>query len=248
MSALTVQRICKNTILGSRLGKQETDSIASQVLANFYEDEKIEIVYSHEDTFEKMNFSFDKVVLITNFRIIKIEENKCQSSLRKNIMINTLEHIKGGFFKWDKLKFKLSDGTEIEYGIYYNESCKYFCEYLKLNKCQDPEEKTKIRKEEDAKIKQKHDELVLKLDEIRDTTKDQKQKLVSIEEASKGTQKQLASISSKSDAQTRQIIDTNKDMSSKIMGNVMALKPDIASINVTVTDILNVTVSQLEKG
>lgn len=163
MSILVVPRVCINTILGSHLNKSDLATIKNKI--QFLEDEIIEIIYSRENILEKINLHIDVIVIITNYRLIKLEKNdEPWHKNRKDIIISTVNHKKGHMFKWDKIEFKFKNGESHDCGIYHGDSCSYFCNYLRTKPCMDFDEVMKAKKLAKEKEDLKNKELVSKMD------------------------------------------------------------------------------------
>lgn len=122
------KRITDNVALGENLKDNVRGAIEKTI--NIQENEKLEIVYIYNDTFDiKFNIVTDTIVGITNLRIFKIENARCDSQNLHDIV--GVEHQKNGMFRWDKVICYLAkSGQQNTFGIYHADVCKYFCSYI----------------------------------------------------------------------------------------------------------------------
>lgn len=127
--------IDRNTALAQYLKNDIREAIEKTI--HLYDGEMLEIIYIYDGTFDhNFNIARDIIVGISNYRIFKIEDGKCNS--RRLDEMTHVEHQKNGLFKWDKIvcylsKYKRESANQQEidtFGIYHSDVCKYYCNYI----------------------------------------------------------------------------------------------------------------------
>lgn len=116
-----------NTIRGEDVS--QADQITISILFDFTLDEKILILYN-DNSFNMSNVSFNNTVVgLTNYRIFKVENGMVWCTYIKDIV--SVKYINKGLFYWNKLICETKAHEIIGYGIYYSDTCKYFCDYIR---------------------------------------------------------------------------------------------------------------------
>lgn len=116
-----------NTVKGYELKKTEADAINN--LVELMDNEQILLLY-RDGSFDTHDILCGTIIVgLTNFRIFKIENGLAWSTFMENI--KSVKHEQNGIFYWDKLICTTKTGAVNTYGIYYNDTCKYFCDYMR---------------------------------------------------------------------------------------------------------------------
>lgn len=121
-----INRVAPNTIIGGDIG--ETSFLKLLKAFDLVADEKIQVLYSYNNTIEQLNIDTDILVIVTNLRLLKRENGKVHYVFKKDISL--IEQQKNGPFYWDKLICHLKDNTTETFGIYHEEACNYFITHL----------------------------------------------------------------------------------------------------------------------
>lgn len=122
-----VPRITTNTIEGKYLKKIDIDNL-KKLNINEKSDEFL-FVWLENDKFEPIiNIGTTAIVCITNLYLVKFEKGSV--TLISRSAIKKIQHEKNGIFRWDQLKIQLVNGKEESIGIYNQDTCEYFCNYL----------------------------------------------------------------------------------------------------------------------
>jgi hypothetical protein len=137
--------VAENIIIGASLNFKELNSITKNI--KFTENEKIEVLYSNNDSFE---YKKNILVGITNFRIFKLENNNISYIDKNNIV--SIRYRYNGIFRWDKIECKLRNGEFDTIGVFHSNACRYLCNYLNHKKSQTPNGVPKVEPVTERKI------------------------------------------------------------------------------------------------
>jgi hypothetical protein len=124
-----IPRVVEYTVKGKYLRPSTIESLKKYI--KFEEDEQVKLLYVADNNFESLNIQNNIVVGLTNIRLFKIQNNKLDFVLIKDI--KNIRHEENSIFSWDKIICELKNGKIETFGIYYYESCKYFTDYINIH-------------------------------------------------------------------------------------------------------------------
>ena len=122
--------IANSTLINNELTNRERTLISNAIKLD--SNEQLEIVYLNGNNWVSLDISQNTIVCITNQRIIKLEKGQITSQVDRE-EIKSIKHISNNVFGWDQLEITTSQQKIETFGIYYNDTCKYFYNYLKQN-------------------------------------------------------------------------------------------------------------------
>ena len=127
MSTANIKRVCEDTIKGEDLPTAHLEVLAKSL--GFRSNERLELIYINLGNFTRsLSIKSDIVVGLTNLRIFRTENGHLTYSLIEDIV--SVEHEQNSIFRWDTLRIRLKRGDTQAFGIYFNQTCAYFCKTL----------------------------------------------------------------------------------------------------------------------
>lgn len=127
MSTVSIKKVCEDTVRGEDLPTEHLEVLAK--FLGFRSNERLELIYINLGNFTRsLSLKSDIIVGLTNLRIFRIENGHLNYSLIEDIL--SVEHEQNSIFRWDTLRVRLKRGDTQAFGIYFNQTCAYFCKTL----------------------------------------------------------------------------------------------------------------------